>query len=74
MAEKDPGQDGGQYGGPGLAQGFEIGAGVGLGVVVGLWWDRHHGSSPWGLLIGLLLGCASGMYLVIKESVKSNKD
>jgi ATP synthase protein I len=73
MAEKDGGYPG-SGGGPGLTQGLEIAVGVGLGVVIGMWWDRHHGSAPWGLLIGLLLGCAAGTYLVIKESIKANKD
>ncbi len=71
MADTGGGPD---TGGPGLTQGLEIAVGVGLGVVIGMWWDRHHGSAPWGLLIGLLLGCAAGMYLVIKEAIRSNKD
>jgi F0F1-type ATP synthase assembly protein I len=56
----------------GLAHGFEVAVGIGLGALVGAWWDRHHGSSPWGLLIGLLLGCTAGMYLLIKEVSRSN--
>ena len=64
---------GGSGGGPGLSQGFEIAAGIGLGVLIGMWWDRHHGSSPWGLLIGLILGCAAGTYVLIKETMRSNK-
>jgi hypothetical protein len=77
--ESDPGSSGPEkngpdYGGPGLTQGFEIAAGIGLGVVIGMWWDKHHGSAPWGLLIGLLIGCAAGTYLLIKESMRANKD
>lgn len=60
--------------GKGLTYGFEVAVGSGLGAVVGSWWDRHHGSSPWGTLIGLLLGCAAGMYLLIKDVSKMNKD
>jgi F0F1-type ATP synthase assembly protein I len=56
------------------SSGFEIAAGVGLGTVVGLWCDRKFGSSPWGLIIGLVLGCAGGMYLLIKETIRANKD
>ena len=59
--------------GVGLTQGFEVAAGIGLGVVVGTWWDKHHNSAPWGLLIGLLVGCAAGMYLLIKEAMRANK-
>ena len=60
--------------GPGLAQGFEVAAGIGLGVFVGMWWDRHHGSSPWGLLIGLGIGCVAGTYLLIRDTMRSNKN
>jgi F0F1-type ATP synthase assembly protein I len=80
MAEKDGGKagrgdaGGGDSGGPNLSQGFEIAAGIGLGVVIGMWWDRRHGSSPWGLLVGMLLGCAAGTYLLIKETMRSDKD
>ena len=57
-----------------LASGFEVAAGVGLGAVVGTWIDHHRHSGPWGLLIGLGLGFAAGIYLLIKEAMKSNKD
>ena len=57
-----------------LTSGFEVVIGIGLGCVVGTFIDRKLGSSPWGLLVGLLLGCAAGMYLLIKEAMKGNKD
>jgi F0F1-type ATP synthase assembly protein I len=58
----------------GLGYGLEVGVGMGLGTVVGLWWDRHHGSEPWGLLIGLFVGGAAGMYLLIRDAMKMNKE
>ncbi len=62
--------------GPGkmLASGFEVAAGIGLGAAVGTWIDHHYHSQPWGLLLGMALGFASGIYLLIKDSMKSNKD
>jgi F0F1-type ATP synthase assembly protein I len=69
-----PGKTDPGFSGPGMTQGFEIAAGIGLGVLLGMWWDKHHGSAPWGLLIGLLIGCAAGTYLLIKESMRANKD
>jgi len=60
--------------GRGLASGFEVAVGVGLGTFVGAWWDRHHGTGPWGLLVGLLFGCAAGMYILIKDANRRNKD
>ena len=58
----------------GLSHGLEVAVGVGLGAVVGHWIDGHLHSSPWGLLIGILLGCMAGMYLLIKEVSRMNKD
>jgi F0F1-type ATP synthase assembly protein I len=58
----------------GLGYGLEVGVGMGLGTMVGLWWDKHHGSEPWGLLIGLFVGGAAGMYLLIKDAIKMNKE
>ena len=60
--------------GKALAYGFEIAVGTGLGAACGTWIDRRYGLSPWGLLIGLLLGCAAGMYLLLKDYNKLNKD
>jgi ATP synthase protein I len=70
MASDDQGPNWGKY----LTSGVEVAVGVALGTVVGMYADRKFGSSPWGLLIGLLLGCAGGMYLLIKEALKMNKD
>jgi F0F1-type ATP synthase assembly protein I len=60
--------------GKGLTYGFEVAVGCGLGAVVGAWWDKHHQSGPWGILIGLLIGCSAGMYLLIKDVSRMNKD
>jgi F0F1-type ATP synthase assembly protein I len=66
--------DGGGGWGKGLTYGFEIAVGAGLGAAIGAWWDNHHGSNPWGLLIGLLVGCVAGMYLLLKDVSRMNKD
>ncbi len=54
--------------------GFEIAVGVGLGALVGTLVDNHFHTNPWGKLACILVGCAAGMYLLIKEAVKMNKD
>jgi F0F1-type ATP synthase assembly protein I len=54
--------------------GLEIAVGVALGLVVGGWLDRRFGWKPWGTLIGAVLGLAGGMYLMIKEALRLNKD
>jgi ATP synthase protein I len=69
MAEKD-----GSHWGGFLTAGLEVAVGIALGWLVGSFVDRKLGSAPWGLLIGILVGCAAGMYLLIKEAIKMNKD
>lgn len=56
------------------ALGLEVAVGVGLGAVVGTWIDRKYHSDPWGLLIGSAIGFASGMYPLIREGFRANKD
>lgn len=54
--------------------GLQIAVGVGLGFLVGRWLDNRYGWSPWGLLVGVMLGLAAGMYLLIKDAIRINKD
>lgn len=49
--------------------GFEIAAAVGGFAALGWWIDRQRGSSPWGLLIGALLGLVGGLYNLIRASL-----
>jgi ATP synthase protein I len=55
------------------AVGFEVAIGVALGIVVGAWIDNKYKTSPWGVIIGLLLGFAGGMYLLIKDVLRMEK-
>ena len=57
-----------------LTGGFEVAAGIGLGYFIGSYLDRKTGHSPWGVVVGVLIGCAAGMYLMIREVIKMNKD
>ena len=50
-----------------------VGAVVGF-TLIGYWIDRHFGSSPWGLLIGLGLGLVGGMYNLIRQSLVASKE
>ena len=60
----------GRYAGIGL----QMLVGVGLGVVVGRWLDRKYGWEPWGMFVCTMLGLAAGMYLLIKDAIRMNKD
>lgn len=44
--------------------GLEMGVAVGIGVFAGWWIDERAGSSPWGLLGGVLLGFAAAMWMI----------
>jgi F0F1-type ATP synthase assembly protein I len=57
-----------------LGMGLQVAVGVVLGLVVGSWLDRKYGWTPKATLIGALLGIAAGMYLLIKEAIRMNKD
>ena len=59
--------------GRGLGYGLQVCVGVVLGYLVGDWFDRRHGSAPWGMLVGVMVGLASGMYLLIKDAIRMNK-
>lgn len=51
---------------------MQMAVGVGLGCIVGWWLDRRFGWSPWGLIVGAMLGLVAGMYLLIKEAIGLN--
>lgn len=57
-----------------LGIGLEVAVGVGLGIVVGRFLDRRYGWEPWGTFACVMLGLAAGMYLLIKEGMRANKD
>ncbi|CAN5494711.1 hypothetical protein BH10PLA1_BH10PLA1_20110 [soil metagenome] len=60
----------GQFAGIGL----QMGIGVALGVFIGNWLDAKYGWAPWGVVVGSMLGLASGMYLLIRDGMRINKD
>ena len=60
----------GRYAGVGL----EVAVGVGLGAAIGYWLDKRFDTRPWCLVCGSMLGLAGGMYLLIKEVMKLNRD
>jgi F0F1-type ATP synthase assembly protein I len=55
--------------------GLEICAGVGIGAWVGYMLDKRFGwHQPWGVIVGCVLGLTAGMYLMLKDAMKINKD
>jgi F0F1-type ATP synthase assembly protein I len=54
--------------------GFELAAAVAGFTLGGYWWDRYFGTSPWGLLIGVVLGLVGGMYNLIRQSLLASRN
>ena len=76
MAQKNAGDDrGDQNQGAQFAMvGLQVAIGVGLGYLVGWWLDRRFGWGSRGVVIGSMLGLAGGLYLLIKDAIRINKD
>jgi len=54
--------------------GLELaGATAGL-ALVGYWIDRQFGSSPWGLLGGVVIGIVGGLYNFVRESLDAIRE
>jgi F0F1-type ATP synthase assembly protein I len=71
MPQTDPNQQNwGKY----LGIGLEIAVGVALGYLIGAWVDRRWKSSPWGVLAGTMIGLAGGLYLLIRDAIRMNRD
>lgn len=54
--------------------GSQMLVGVVAGWWVGQWLDKKYGWSPWGVLVGTLVGVAAGMYSLIREGMRANRD
>ena len=57
-----------------LGVGLQMLVGVVLGYFVGNWLDQKYGWTPWGVVVCVMLGLAAGMYLLIKDAIRMNKD
>jgi len=54
--------------------GLELAGAVAGFALVGFWIDRHFGSKPWGLVVGLVLGMVGGLYNLVKESMQASRE
>jgi F0F1-type ATP synthase assembly protein I len=68
MADQDD-SNWGRY----LGYGLQTCAGVLLGCFVGQWLDHRFHWEPWGTLGGIMVGVAAGMYGLIREGIRINK-
>ena len=56
-----------------LGVGLQIFVGAALGYGIGYWLGQRY-NWPHAAVIGFALGLAGGMYLLIKEAIRINKD
>ena len=54
--------------------GLQVAVGVALGFAIGYWLDKKYGWAPKGEIIGSMVGLAGGLYLLIKDAIRINKD
>ncbi len=53
--------------------GLEFAVAVGMCAAGGYYIDKHFQSFPWGMVLGVLVGFALGMYIVIKEAKRMER-
>jgi ATP synthase protein I len=73
LPERLEGEDGTNRGGrTGYAQAFKLSsefiAGIAVGIGIGWFVDRMAGTSPWGLIVFLLLGFGAGILNVLRSA------
>ncbi|MFO8030439.1 MAG: AtpZ/AtpI family protein [Cyclonatronaceae bacterium] len=57
-----------------IALGTHIAASMIIPVVIGIYVDKRWETSPWGVIIGALMGFASMISIVIKLAAKTGKN
>jgi len=56
-----------------LGLGIQVAVGAALGLWAGSWLDSRLDWTPCGTLGGLMLGLAAGLYLLVKEAMKTER-
>ena len=54
--------------------GLELAGAVAGFSLIGYWIDRHYGTSPWGLVVGLALGVVGGLYNFVREALQATRE
>ena len=54
--------------------GLELAGAVAGFTLIGWWVDRRFETSPWGVIIGVVLGLVGGMYNLIRSSLAASRE
>lgn len=63
-------QDNVRRAGPAASASYSLIGGILLLGGLGYWFDQWRQTEPWGLLIGLFLGIASGFYAIVMSTIR----
>jgi F0F1-type ATP synthase assembly protein I len=71
MTTSRPKQSTMQQLGPYMGLGFQLAAAMVVFGAIGWWLDERWGTTPWLLVVGVLLGAVGGMISIIRTSIRS---
>jgi len=54
--------------------GLELAGAVAGLALVGYWLDRRFGTTPWGILGGVVIGLVGGLYNLVRESLEAVRE
>lgn len=64
-----------QRGSGGMAgMGFQFAAAILLFVFAGQWVDSQLGTTPWGVLVGVFVGFAAGLYSMVRAARRAEEE
>jgi ATP synthase protein I len=54
--------------------GLELAGAVAGFALIGYWIDRHFGTNPWGIVVGVVLGIVGGLYNFVREALQATRE
>ena len=54
--------------------GFELAGATAGFALIGYWVDKRFGTSPWGVVVGVVLGLVGGLYSLVTQAFQAAHD